>query len=252
MVTFAYRRVSTDRQAEQGYGLDAQAAALDTWAEAAGLPILETFTDAGVSGACSPLERPAFAALLLRARELGGDSPDSADGRRESACALVNVVLPRLDRLARDLLIQEQALADLWATGATVYDASTGQAIHPDDPDDPTRTLIRQVLGAVAQYDRAAIGARMRAGRAAKRRAGGYADGAPPFGWRAVGGELVEDPSEQATLARMIHLRDSGLSLRVIGDVLAREGHQPRRADRFHPKVLAYILNREQLRKVTT
>jgi DNA invertase Pin-like site-specific DNA recombinase len=245
--TLAYRRVSTDRQAEQGYGLDAQAAALETWAEAAGLPIAETFTDAGVSGSIPPVSRPGFSALLTRLA--ASNAGDGTTGGNEGTLA---VVLPRLDRLARDLLIQEQALADLWATGATVYDASTGQAIHPDDPDDPTRTLIRQVLGAVAQYDRAAIGARMRAGRAAKRRAGGYADGAPPFGWRAVGGELVEDPGEQATLARMIHLRDSGLSLRVIGDVLAREGHQPRRADRFHPKVLAYILNREQLRKVTT
>lgn len=251
----AYRRVSTDRQAEQGFGLDAQAAAIQAWAAGAGVRVTETFTDAGVSGGTAPLDRPGFAALLLALGRTGDRTSDPADGRTASACALVNeqptVILPRLDRLARDLIVQEQALACLWKAGALVVAADSGP-VHADDPDDPSRTLIRQMLGAVAQYDRAAISSRMRAGRAAKRERGGYADGAPPYGWRASGGELVPDPVEQAGLERMLHLRRQGMTLRVIADVLAREGHRPRRAGRFHPKVLAYILNREMTREVAT
>lgn len=44
--------------------------------------------------------------------------------------------------------------------------------------------------------------ARLRAGRKEKAIQSGYAYGAPPYGWQAVAGELVEQPTKQAGLAR--------------------------------------------------
>ena len=55
---------------------------------------------------------------------------------------------------------------------------------------------MRQVLGAIAEYERALIRSRMGAGKAAKLATGGYAGGRPPSGWRAEGKELVPDERE--------------------------------------------------------
>jgi DNA invertase Pin-like site-specific DNA recombinase len=47
-----------------------------------------------------------------------------------------------------------------------------------DDPDDPSRKLIRQILGAVSEYERAMIPLRLRSGRHRKAKHGGFAYGA--------------------------------------------------------------------------
>jgi hypothetical protein len=49
-------------------------------------------------------------------------------------------------------------LAEVKRVGAAVYSTSpTESSFLGDDPDDPSRALIRQVLGAVAQYERSMI-----------------------------------------------------------------------------------------------
>ena len=48
--------------------------------------------------------------------------------------------------------------------------------------DDPTRVLIRQVLGAVAQWDKSVIVQKLRAARERKRRDTGRCEGVKPFG----------------------------------------------------------------------
>jgi DNA invertase Pin-like site-specific DNA recombinase len=54
----AYLRVSTDKQAESGLGLDAQEASVNAAATRLGLPLAATFTDAGTSGAMAIEGRP--------------------------------------------------------------------------------------------------------------------------------------------------------------------------------------------------
>src|SRR5207244_11738718 len=87
------------------------------------------------------------------------------------------------DRLARTLSVQEAALASVWAQGGRVF-LPEGEVLR-DDPDDPMRTAMRQMMGVFSQLERGMITARLRAGRAAKAASGGYAYGSPPFGWRA-------------------------------------------------------------------
>ncbi len=102
------------------------------------------------------------------------------------------MVVHRLDRLARDLVLQEQLLAECWKMDATVSSTAAGEdAYLRDDPSDPSRRLIRQVLGAVSDYERAMVRLRLATGRRHKADAGGYAYGAPPFGYRSDGGHLV-------------------------------------------------------------
>jgi DNA invertase Pin-like site-specific DNA recombinase len=108
--------------------------------------------------------------------------------------------------------VQEQVLAEIWRLGGQVFSTAQGEAAYlvPDDVEDPSRKLIRQVLGAVAEYERAMIALRMRRGRRRKAESGGYAYGSPPFGAQALDRELVPEENEQQAVARITALRSEG------------------------------------------
>jgi DNA invertase Pin-like site-specific DNA recombinase len=228
MKLVAYLRVSTDAQAE-GLGLDVQTAAITAWARTYGHTLVGEFTDAGVSGSNGLDTRTGLANALALLRS------NNADG----------IVVYRLDRLARDLIIQEQLLAEARQHGWHVFSTSPSEGAYvEDDPGDPSRKMIRQVLGAVAEYERSMIALRLRSGRARKAQRGGFAGGAPPYGYAAVDGNLVEVAEEQAALARIRSDHGKGKSLRTIARTLNAEGVMPRRGRTWHPGVLARLVDR--------
>jgi DNA invertase Pin-like site-specific DNA recombinase len=137
MKVVAYLRVSTDKQADEGLGLDVQRAAVWKWARAEGHRIVGEFVDQSVSGSNGIENREALPDALGALR----------DGRAHA------IVVYRLDRLARDLVLQEQLLAEVRRLGVDVFSTSGGESAYlVDDPDDPSCRLIRQILGAVNDY----------------------------------------------------------------------------------------------------
>ena len=229
MNVVGYIRVSSEKQAEEGLGLEIQEKTLRSWARAHGHRIVAICRDEGVSGTKDVADRDGLAEALAIVRT-----------RRAAGLAVV-----RLDRLARDLVLQEQLLAELRRMGAETFSTSAGEAgFLKDDPDDPSRALIRQVLGAVAQYERSMITLRLRSGRRRKAERGGYAGGRPRYGFRAEHRELAKEPSEQAALTRIRQLRRQEKSLREIAMVLETEGHKPKTGDRWHPEALRRIVAR--------
>lgn len=113
-----------------------------------------------------------------------------------------------------------------------------------DGPEDPSRKLIRQVLGAVAEYERSMIALRLRSGRKRKAKDGGYAYGAPPFGFRVEDGELVPDEGEQETLDRARQLQKGGSSIREIATTLNEEDRRTKRGTQWHPTTVPRVLGR--------
>lgn len=219
-----YTRVSTAEQAARGrLGLDVQERAIRAFARERALQLVSTLSDAGVSGANGIESRPALAEALARL---------------EAGEAEV-LVVARIDRLARDLVLQETILQRVVKAGHAILSVA-----EPDLDGDPTRDLIRQVLGAVAQYERAIISARMRAARELKRSRGGFAGGRPPYGWRAVGGELEPVEEEQAGIALARTLRRQGASLRQIATQLEDGGYRPKRGGPWHPIQVRRLLER--------
>src|SRR5437667_4834903 len=175
MKVAGYLRVSTDRQAEEGLGLEVQQHAIRAWARGNGHRLVAWFRDEGLSGSNG-----------LDQREGLADALDALKNRHTAA-----LVVYRLDRLARDLVLQEQLLADIRRIGADLFSTSNAEGSYlTDDPDDPSRKLIRQVLGAVNEYERAMITLRLRSGRRRKHDNGGYAYGSQPFVLRAQGRKL--------------------------------------------------------------
>ena len=234
MKLVAYLRVSTEVQVE-GLGLDVQREAIAEWAGAHEHEIAAEFTDAGVSGSNGLDTRTGLANTLTLLRN------GNAEG----------IVVYRLDRLARDLIIQEQLLAEARQCGWHVFSTSTSEAAYlEDDPGDPSRKMIRQVLGAVAEYERSMIALRLRSGRVRKAQRGGFAGGTPPYGYAVVDRELVEVAEEQATLSRIRRDHSDGKSLRAIAETLTAEGVKPRRGRAWYPGVLARLVDTQDRARV--
>jgi DNA invertase Pin-like site-specific DNA recombinase len=83
----AYYRVSTQRQGRSGLGLEAQRAAVIRFAEAAGIVLLQEFTEVETGKGADALDRrPRLAATLAAARQ-----------------AKCPVLVAKLDRLSRDV-----------------------------------------------------------------------------------------------------------------------------------------------------
>lgn len=226
MKLVGYTRVSSEAQLD-GLGLDVQEQTIRRWAAKHGHRVVEVCQDPAQSGTIPFIERPGIA-CALDALKLG-----RADG----------LVVLNLGRISRLLTDQEAALAVVWQHGGRVFTAENGE-VQADDPEDPMRTAMRQMAGVFFQLERAMVVKRLRDGRRLKAERGGYAHGRPPFGWKAVGRELVEDPAEQLMLARIAELHQDGCSLRQIAARLQAEGHRPRRGERWHPNTLARILER--------
>lgn len=216
MNVIGYVRVSTDGQID-AYGLDAQQAAITAWARATKHRVVEVIEDLGVSGTTDAIDRPGLSMALARLRE------GSAAG----------LVVARLDRLARALTVQEATLAVIWRMGGEVFTCDAGRVLA-DDPDDPMRTALRQVVGVFAELDRRMVVKRLRDGRTAKQAAGRKAVGAYPYGYAGSGKGRQRDAKpineEQAAIRAAIALRSKGLSYRRIACELTAAGHRPRRA----------------------
>lgn len=211
MLLVAYLRVSTEGQVER-YGLAAQREDVRAWAAANGHQIVAECVDAAVSGSTDAVDRPGLTCALSALAD--GD----ADG----------LLVARFDRLARSLTVQEGILAAVWRDGASVFTADAGEVL-PDDPDDPMRTAMRQMIGVMVQLDKAQIVKRMRDGRRAKAAAGGHAVGRYPFGWGRDG----EVDAEQATLAVLLDLRRAGGTYKDVAAELDRRGLRPRHGERW-------------------
>jgi len=109
----AYLRVSTDRQAEEGLGLEVQEHAIRAWARSQGDRIVMWCRDEGVSGS---------------------NGLDTRDGLADAldACKtghVAGLVVYRLDRLARDLVRQEQLLGCSSDRRGRILDIDRGSVV---------------------------------------------------------------------------------------------------------------------------
>lgn len=224
MKVVGYARVSTSGQVEDGHGLEIQDSAIREWTKQHRHRLVAMYRDEGVSG-----------------------STDAREGLEEALTGvkyngIEGLVVASLDRLARSLTVQEAALQQVWSSGGRVFAVDTGEVLA-DDPDDPIRTFVRQVLGAVSQLESGMIARRLRRGREHKAKMGGYAHGAPPYGYRAEGGELAPDRDEQEAISLAVEMRESGASFRQIANHLNDEGIASKRGGRWHPQTVARVVD---------
>ena len=123
-----------------------------------------------------------------------------------------------------------------------MFTADAGEVLR-DDPSDPMRTALRQVVGVFAELDRRMVVKRLRDGRAAKAAVGRHAVGQYAYGYGGAGTAPRDD--EQAAVARIVELRVAGESYRAIAATLDAEGHRPRRAASWSAVAVRAVALRE-------
>lgn len=195
---FAYLRVSGKGQVK-GDGFPRQLKAVREYADREGIKIAHVYREEGVSGATDLENRPALAEMIEALHSNG----------------VRLVLIEKLDRLARDLMIQETIIGDLRKHAFGLV-----SVLEPDlCQTDPTRTLMRQLMGAVAQYEKAMIVLKLRGARERKKARTGRCEGRKPFG---------HYPGEKSTMERMRALRVEGLGFDRIAAALTAEGRMNR------------------------
>jgi DNA invertase Pin-like site-specific DNA recombinase len=162
--------------------------------------------DAAVSGADHIETRPGFAAMLAYI---------ASNGAR-------TIIVETASRFARDLMVQEVGFAKLQALGIKLVAADSPSSFLDDTP---TSKLIRQILGAVSEFDKAMVVAKLKGARERK---------------RVITGQKVEGRKSHAELRpelvafvrQLRRKRPKGgqRSLREIAAELAQRGHPAREA----------------------
>jgi DNA invertase Pin-like site-specific DNA recombinase len=152
------------------------------------------------------------------------------------------VIVERADRISRDLMAGEIILAAFRKAGVAVIEAEDGRNISAEDPDNPTGTLIRQILAAVAQFDKTGIVSKLRKARERKRLETGRCEGVKPFGTL---------PGEQDAIERMRALRRKPIgkakrmSFAKIAATLQAEGFKTRGGKPWQASSVRDILSKK-------
>jgi DNA invertase Pin-like site-specific DNA recombinase len=144
------------------------------------------------------------------------------------------VVCEKLDRIARDIIIQESIIADFNKHGITLLSATPGEEDLCSK--DPTRVLIRQILGCFFEYERKMIVLKTRAARERLRTKNGKCEGRKAYGSR---------PGEELVLATIQSLANEGRRAEYIADYLNQRSVKTRYGSRWNSGTLWKILNRQ-------
>src|ERR671921_473787 len=143
--TSSAANVGVDKDSEKR-----QRAAIEAFARAAGYELVDSYYDEAVSGADHVTSRPGFTTMMERI---------ASNGVR-------TIIVETANRFARDLIVQETGYALLKEQGIDLIAADKPDAFLDDTP---TAILIRQVLGAVSQFEKAMVVTKLKGARDRKR-----------------------------------------------------------------------------------
>ena len=171
---FGYIRVSGKGQIK-GDGFLRQEKAILDYAQKNGIEITKVYREKGVSGTLA--NRPELMQLIVDLERNGH--------------GIKTVVVEKLDRLARDLMIQETIIQEMRECGVDLVSACEGPGLLDNDP---TRKLVRQVMGAIAEYEKTMLVEKLKVARKRKKDKTGICEGRKPYREKAP--ETVEHIKE--------------------------------------------------------
>lgn len=212
MNVFAYYRVSSWEQ-EDKTGLSRQKDVVTKFASANGMTVVREFSEVQ-SGAVDFEDRAMLAAML-----------EAATGSGAGA-----IVVERIDRLARDLMAQEVFVHRAMERNIKIFVADSGQEVT--NADDPTRIMLRQVMGALAQWEKSVITKKLQDGRRrTAARTGRPCGGPAKYGFHP-------DPKvrerQREVAGRIKDARAAGFSFSEIAQGLRAAGFPPPNGEVWH------------------
>lgn len=215
---YGYCRVSTETQAEKGYGLEAQEKEIRKYALNQGYDLERMFLDAGISG------------------NLKDTDDDEAISKREGLMEMLSllekgdtVIILNTSRLWRSDMTKAIIRRELMKREARII--SVEQPKYDLYTKDPNDYLINAIMEALDVYERMSISLKLARGRTVKAKGGDKPAGVAPFGYQyAADKKSVEiDPVEAATVRMMFSEAQKGLSLHKIADYLNAKDIKTRR-----------------------
>jgi DNA invertase Pin-like site-specific DNA recombinase len=215
-----YARVSTDKQADRGVSLEAQVAKIRAMAVVHTATLVDLIVDGGESA--KSLNRPGMTRLLAMVE----------------AGEVHTVLVAKLDRLTRSVKDLCTLLEHFERRGVALV--SVAESL---DTGSAAGRLVLNIMTAVSQWEREAIGERTRDALHHKRIQGERV-GNIAFGSRlASDGEHLEpDPDEQALLIEIRQLRERGTTLRGIAAALNHRAYRTRRGTPWRLESVARVL----------
>ena len=227
MRAIGYVRVSLEKQAEKGVSLEAQSEKIRAMATVQGSELVDIIVEAGESA--KNLNRPGVQKLLAL-----------VDGGRVEA-----VIVAKLDRLTRSVkdlcALLERFERKRVALVSVAESLDTGSAAG---------RLVINIMTAVSQWEREAIGERTRDAMSHKRR-NGERVGNIAYGYRLAGDDrhVEPDDGEQAVLTRIRSLRRAKKTLRAIAGEPNDSGSQTRRGTSWRHEHIKRIVDADRAAK---
>ncbi len=233
-----YIRVSTDKQVQEGEGLETQRQHIVSFCRDNNYELIHIYSDEGISGADEIEDRPELQEMM----DYCNNPP------------IKHVIVDRPDRLARDFYLQLYIEKQLKINYVTVLYASN-EAINIADTDTEMmktmKTLMRQMMGAFAELDRKMIKKRLYDGQAIKASKGNKPSGKQPFGYKyASDRKSTEIDREQAfVVLDIFEMRAKGKTLVQIAERLNTASYQQRRPaatmKAWNYKTVQHMVNNE-------
>ncbi len=210
LINVGYLRVSTDKQAEEGYGLEVQEKEVIKYANNNELENLVLFIDDGWTG--TNMERPALNAIISHIEKFNS-------GRTK--IRIDKFIVPRIDRLGRTLFgtlqfIQDYIVCQKDSKNSHINrnkeDISFISVSEKDcrfDKDDPRSKFLFMLFATLAEFDRDMIVQKLQKGRLARIESGKWMGGGnTPYGYRYDKelGTLVIVPEEAEKVKEIFRL----------------------------------------------
>jgi DNA invertase Pin-like site-specific DNA recombinase len=138
-----------------------------------------------ITGTADTLERPKFMQMvneIVRRREIAAELTHF---QQPKALIISAIVVESCDRLARTVMVQEAAIVQLRKAGIKLYVCKNGTLLdYAADSGDHYLNMQRQMLGVLAEFEKANSCHRLRRARLNKRAKTGRCEGRKPYGFR--------------------------------------------------------------------
>lgn len=196
-----YRRVSTDRQADEGYSLEVQREKLESYAKTfSGVRETREYTDDGYSG--GSLDRPAIRQLIADVE----------------AGAVTHVIVVKLDRLSRSQKDTLHLIEDVFLP----HNVAFISILESFNTDTAFGRAMVGILSVFAQLERENIFERTRGGMQKRVEAGYWPGGGrTPFGYDYDPAQGILVPNADAERVRYLYDRYlDGASMQTLADEL--------------------------------
>ncbi len=187
-----YVRVSTEEQAKEGFSINSQIMDLEEYAKKNNMQVFKVFKDEGISG--SKFEK----------RQGLQDMLKSANNKEFDVLLIYSY-----SRLGRDNYETEGIVRQLMKLGIEVI------SLKEQYGQDPVGVLIRQIIGAVNEFERQQIIQRLKDVMKNKAKVG-FTQNRPPLGYKMVNKRVVVDDEKKDLVVKIFKMRRNGASLRQI------------------------------------